>query len=74
MNEKIQKEILSDPQAIEEINKHRWYESEKQGHDVGFKHASEDWLKKYSKAWMRQNTSYSGFLGWFSQLFAKKNS
>ncbi len=74
MTGKIQQEILKDPQAVEEISKHRWYESEKRGHDVGLAYASEDWLRRYSKKWMRQNVSRRGFSEWFSQLFAKNTS
>ena len=74
MNNKIKNELLQDPAVIEEINKHRWYESEKRGCDVGFEYATDDWLNRYSKSWMRQNVSRTGFSLWFSQLFGRKNS
>ncbi len=46
------KKLLKNKQAVEEINRHRWIESEKAGHDIGFKEASVDWLEKFSSAWM----------------------
>ena len=51
----IKRELLSNKEVIEEINRHRWLESEKAGHDVGFDSAAEDWLKKFSIAWMQYN-------------------
>ncbi len=44
-------ELLKIQQVIQEIEKHKWYESEKAGHDVGFEWASQDWLRRYAKAW-----------------------
>lgn len=48
----IDKKLLQNKKVIEEINRHRWIESEKAGHDIGFETASIDWLEKFSKAWM----------------------
>ena len=45
--------LLSDRRVIEEINRHLWIESEKAGFDIGFDQAKEDWLVKFSKAWMQ---------------------
>jgi len=45
-------ELLKIPEVIDEINKHRWYESENVGYDVGFDHARDDWLKRYSSLWI----------------------
>ena len=44
--------LLKNRKVIEEINRHRWIESEKAGHDIGFEKASMDWLERFSKAWM----------------------
>lgn len=52
MNETERKKLLSNKQAVEEIQRHRWIESEKAGCDVGFDKAVEDWLARFSKAWM----------------------
>jgi hypothetical protein len=45
--------LLKNKKAVEEINRHRWIESEKAGYDIGFKTASVDWLEKFSTAWMQ---------------------
>lgn len=37
----------------EEILKHKWYESEKAGRDVGFEYALTDWNLKHRAAWRR---------------------
>ena len=36
----------------EEMLKYKYIESEKAGSDIGFDYAKEDWLKRFSKAWM----------------------
>lgn len=35
----------------EEILKHKWLESEKQGHDIGFERALLDWILHHRSAW-----------------------
>ncbi|MBI5415699.1 MAG: hypothetical protein HZA29_02680 [Candidatus Omnitrophica bacterium] len=52
MNEEAAKKLLSNKKVVEEINRHRWIESEKAGQDIGFDRASMDWLERFSKAWM----------------------
>jgi len=47
----IDKDLLSLPDVIQEIDKHKWCESEKAGHDVGIEWAREDWLKHYAENW-----------------------
>lgn len=37
----------------EEIMKHKWIESEKAGHDVGFEFAIKDWLKNHRLNWIK---------------------
>lgn len=36
----------------EEILKHKWIESEKQGYDMGFENALIDWMKNHRKNWL----------------------
>jgi len=36
-----------------EILKHKWIESEKVGHDIGFERALLDWIVKYRAQWKR---------------------
>ena len=47
----VSKDLLSIPEVIQEIDKHKWCESEKAGHDVGIEWAREDWLKSYAEQW-----------------------
>lgn len=37
----------------EEIMKHKWYESEKAGYDIGFTKAMIDWVVKYKSIWIK---------------------
>jgi len=45
--------LLKNRKVIEEINRHLWIESERAGYDIGFDKAAEDWLIRFSKAWMK---------------------
>ena len=47
--------LLKDQRVVAEIQRHLWIESEKAGRNIGFEKAKEDWLKKFSKAWMSYN-------------------
>lgn len=38
----------------EEILRHKWYESEKKGHDIGFELAQVDWRIKYGSRWRKE--------------------
>jgi hypothetical protein len=46
------KKLLRNKKVIEEINRHKWLESEIAGYDIGFEAAAEDWLKRYSGVWV----------------------
>jgi hypothetical protein len=48
---KAPNDLLNSPEVIQEIDKHKWCESEKAGHDVGIEWAREDWLNRYAKQW-----------------------
>jgi len=37
----------------EEVMKHKWYESEKKGYDIGFELALVNWRIKYGSQWHR---------------------
>jgi len=41
----------------EEILKHKWIESEKAGHDIGFERALTDWIIKHRANWRRTRQS-----------------
>jgi len=53
MIKKATDKLLNDPRVIDEINKHKWFESEKVGHDIGFEQAAQDWINRYAKEWKR---------------------
>lgn len=42
---------------LEEINRHKWIESEKAGRDVGFEFALTDWILKHRVHWRTQRRS-----------------
>lgn len=37
----------------EEILRHKWYESEKAGYDIGFERALADWVLKHRSKWRK---------------------
>ncbi|MCC7519470.1 MAG: hypothetical protein IT578_09825 [Verrucomicrobiae bacterium] len=43
----------------EEILRHKWIESEKVGHDIGFERALLDWIIKYRAGWRKQRRQSS---------------
>lgn len=53
MNDLVKNSILYKEFLAErdEILRHKWIESEKQGHDIGFEKALLDWIIKYRSGW-----------------------
>ena len=47
----------------DEILRHKWLESEKAGHDIGFEKALLDWVLRYRAAWRQQRASGGGLAG-----------
>ena len=47
-NSVLYKEFLAER---EEILRHKWLESEKVGHDIGFEKALLDWIVKFRSSW-----------------------
>lgn len=43
---------------VEEINKHKWIESEKKGEDIGWDKALLDWIMKHKKDWRKSRNPY----------------
>lgn len=43
----------------EEILKHKWIESEKAGHDIGFERALTDWIVKHRSKWRKTRQAVS---------------
>jgi hypothetical protein len=52
-NSVLYKEFLAER---EEILRHKWIESEKAGHDIGFEKALLDWIVKHRSAWREKRT------------------
>lgn len=47
----------------DEILRHKWIESEKAGHDIGFEKALLDWVLRYRAAWRLQRSGGGGLAG-----------
>ena len=45
-------DLLKTKGVVEEINRHRWIESEKAGKDIAFEKAARDWIDRYSGSWL----------------------
>ncbi|MEI7998288.1 MAG: hypothetical protein WCH62_02110, partial [Candidatus Omnitrophota bacterium] len=54
---KVQKDLLGNSEVIQEIDKYKWCESEKAGHDVGFEWASQEWLKLHAEQWIKDHSN-----------------
>ncbi|MBF0511755.1 MAG: hypothetical protein HQL13_05425, partial [Candidatus Omnitrophica bacterium] len=47
--------LLKIPEVLEEIEKHKWCESQKACHDVGIEWARQDWLNRFGQDWKEKN-------------------
>lgn len=47
----------------DEILRHKWIESEKAGHDIGFEKALLDWVLRYRAAWRLQRSGGAPMAG-----------
>ena len=47
----------------EEILRHKWLESERLGHDIGFERALLDWIRKHRESWRSARRSLSASSG-----------
>lgn len=52
------RKLLRNKKVIEEINRHKWLESEIAGYDIGFEAATEDWLKRHAEAWIAYHADH----------------
>ena len=55
MTEQEKNTLLSNKEVVEEINRHKWIESEKAGCDIGFERAAEDWLNRFAREWLKRH-------------------
>lgn len=44
--------LLQVKEVVEEINRHKWLQSEMVGYDVGFEKAADSWFGTYASAWV----------------------
>ena len=54
--------LLKDRDILNEINRHKWIESEKAGSDIGFERASREWINTYSKQYFAKHPEKSAIL------------
>ena len=53
------KEMEKRPEEISEIERHKYFLSEKKGYDVGWEFAEHDWEQNFAVAWRKQQHSAS---------------
>lgn len=46
------KKLLQIKEVVQEIDRHKWIQSEMVGYDVGFDKAADDWFAKYAASWL----------------------
>lgn len=56
----------------EEILRHKWIESEKAGHDIGFEKALLDWIRKHRESWKTHRKSSISNLGVIGKARARQ--
>jgi hypothetical protein len=45
------------PEEMREIERHKYFLSERQGHDVGWEFAEQDWERHHAARWRREHLS-----------------
>ena len=55
-------ELLKDKDIVDEINRHKWFVSEKEGSDIGFERAAREWIDTYSQQYLNQHPGKSAAL------------
>ena len=68
------RKLLRNKKVIEEINRHKWLESEIAGYDIGFEAAAEDWLKRHAAVWVAYHGKKKAKLMGKTVLTKKKRS
>jgi hypothetical protein len=65
----LNSELLKDQDILNEINRYKWFESEKAGSDIGFETAAREWINTYSAQYLAQHPGKSAVLWIRSQPF-----
>ncbi len=57
-------DLLKDKRVADEIHKHLWIESQKEGYSIGIDRATDEWLNHHGLNWMRYHLpdSYADFM------------
>lgn len=58
-NSTLYREFLAER---DEILRHKWIESEKLGHDIGFERALLDWMLKHRTPWRQARAAAKGMM------------
>lgn len=58
-NDDLYRQFLAEQK---EILKHKWLESEKTGHDIGFEKALLDWVLKHRENWKKEYIKHKNIL------------
>ena len=53
-------ELLKNKAVVDEINKHKWIESQKVGYDIGFEKAADDWIGRFADDWEKIHSDKKG--------------
>ncbi len=64
-------ELLKDKDIINEINRYKWFESQKAGHDIGFERASREWITRYSQEYLTHHPNKTALL-WMKGILNTK--
>ena len=54
----MSKTIERSPQEVSEIERHKYFLSEKAGHDVGWEHAAHDWESNHADEFRRLHSAH----------------
>lgn len=49
--------LLKNRAVKSEIERYKWIESEKAGHDIGFENAARHWLALHGETWLKEHPS-----------------
>ncbi len=50
-------ELLKSKRVRDEIVRYQWLESEIIGYDIGHERAAKDWLRLYSRSWLKYSSA-----------------
>lgn len=48
--------LLNDERVHQEIERHKWIESQRAGYDIGYQQAADDWINRFAGIWLEEYT------------------